>query len=179
MFSKPSTWLKNDIFLFLRMVLIFWKEAFAMAILFLFSVLHLPSDVNVYHRYLNFCTCLICSPLLKSLHFGLFFFLDTTIHSVFFPFIDNPSVSLSSTTIFRSLCKSSSDSANREVSSAYHLRLFRFSPFALSPSLSSKFLKITSLYMLNRSGDIPQPCLTPLLIFVYSLSSPSTLTAAV
>ena len=160
------------------MVLIFWKEAFAMAILFLISVLHLPSDVNVYPRYLNFCTCLICSPLLKSLHSGLFFFLDTTIHSVFFTFRDNPSFSLSSTTIFRSLCKSSSDPANREVSSAY-LRLFRFSPFALSPSLPSKFLKITPLYKLNRSGDITQPCLTPLLIFVYSLSSPPTLTAAV
>ena len=32
---------ENDIFLLLRMVLIFWKEAFAMAILFLISILHL------------------------------------------------------------------------------------------------------------------------------------------
>ena len=98
---KTFNLVENDIFLFLRMALIFWKEAFAMAILFLISVLHLPSDVNVYPRYLNFCTCLICSPLLKSLHAGLFFFLDTTIHSVFFTFRDNPSFSLSSTTIFR------------------------------------------------------------------------------
>ena len=81
LFTKILNLVENDIFLFLRMVLIFWKEAFAMAILFLISVLHLPSDVNVYPRYLNFCTCLICSPLLKSLHSGLFFFLDTTIQS--------------------------------------------------------------------------------------------------
>ena len=122
---KTFNLVENDIFLFLRMVLIFWKEAFAMAILFLISVLYLPSDVNVYPRYLNFCTCLICSPLLKSLHSGLFFFLDTTIHSVFFTFRDNPSFSLSSTTIFRSLCKSSSDPAIEK----YHLHILGCSDF--------------------------------------------------
>merc|ERR1712015_4870 len=81
------------------------------------SLLHFASSVIILPRYLNFLTCLIPWPSTVILHFGTFFFLVTTIVSVFFMLTLNPFSKLSSTTTFINVCNCSSDSAIMTASS--------------------------------------------------------------
>ena len=121
--------------------------------------------------------CLNYVPLTYILHVAFAFRL-ITITSVFLPFSSRPLFKLSISIMSKRACRSFSFSAIKTVSSAYR-KLLTFFPPTLIPGCSSKFLMMTSLYRLKRSGESTQPCFTPLFVFWKEFVSFSTLTAAV
>ena len=133
-------------------------------ILFFISWWFLPSDVICVARYLNELACFMVFSLILISHFGIDVFLVIIIDSLFLLFSSSPLFSLSSTTLLKSSCNFSSESAINTVSSAY-LMLLMLCPPIFKPSISSICLMIISLYREKRSGDRTHPCLTPRLIF--------------
>ena len=103
-------------------------------------------------------------PLLRLL-------LATSLHIilVFFLFIFMPSFLPS---LFRSSNKffsSSSDWANRMISSA-NLKLFSVSPLMLRPVSMFTLLNISSTADVNMTGDSVSPCRTPFMMLIFLLS---------
>ena len=99
----------------------------------------------------------------KMLQTGITCDLEITIHSVFFWLMDNPMAILSAASLSRSACNLSWVDPVNAASSAYRI-LFMFCPPMLMPGKCSIFRKIISSYKFQKSGDMTQPCLTPLLI---------------
>ena len=77
--------------------------------------------------------------------------------------MDNPMAILSAASLSRSACNLSWVDPVNAASSAYRI-LFMFCPPMLMPGKCSIFRKIISSYKFQKSGDMTQPCLTPLLI---------------
>jgi hypothetical protein len=76
---------------------------------------------------------------------------------------------------FTAICNSSSDSAIITWSSAYNIVLIIFLDASWMPLRVVCFHSFIALlmYMLNRSGDSPHPCLTPLLVLIGCAICPS------
>ena len=155
----------------------FWKVVFAWANRDYISTPFLPSWVISVLRYPKVSRCLNFVPFTYILHVTFAFRL-VTITSVFLPFSSRPLFKLFLSITSKSACTSFSFSVIKTVSSAYRKLLMIFPP-TLIPGCSSKFLMMTSLNRLKRSGESTQPCLSPLFIFWKELVSLSTLTVLI
>lgn len=116
--------------------------------------------------YLNFRTYSLFTFLICSLHLGLFLLL-TTIHSLFLQLIFSLFLSLSFPKFFRSSCSFFCVSAINILSSAY--LLLRLCPLKVNNSRTFRYLSITLLKRLNKSGEKTHPCLSSLAICKYLL----------
>ena len=96
--------------------------------------------------------------------------LSSTITFVFAMFILRPIRLLSSDSSCRICCSSCGVSVHKNISSAKR-RLVRNSPSIFTPLFSQfNLLNMLSSVAVNRLGEMVSPCLTPLLILIFSLS---------
>src|ERR687891_370491 len=164
--------------MFLLIISLFCQNAaLAIPILALTSCSHLAFSVIQLPRYLYCSTC--CnSTLSRVTRHCAFPSLQTTITLVFFTFIAIPytlQVSLNLSIIF---CSFFFVSATDTASSAY-LKFVMLLPLKFIPFLfSNASVIMNSLYKLKSMGEITHPCLTPLFMSTYLLTSLSHLTAA-
>src|SRR5215469_9873317 len=167
----------TETLLFVNIFFILLNAHLALFILFLISSSHLPSSFIKVPRKLNLPTCLTKLSSILILTLGFITALDITITSVFDLFIFKPFLSLTSFSTINKPWSFPSESATSTISSAYFISLILY-PFNFIPSNSLISLIIISLYRLNKSVDITQPCRTPLSIHGHFYSSSSTFTSS-